>query len=411
MNEEEKSNTADDGATTAATTTAVVVEAAAEAATEVVAAVKEVLPPPPLSSAEGSGPPPPSSPTPTSTPTPTTTTTTPARRESHRARKSTSSTYVPEESFATKKEVLIPHGSGIKLSEMPTVVDNFKSVTWSDPILKKLYGIVFGVGKKKEFKSHLFQFNGLVYPTPTPAPPTNDKDQDKDKDVVDDTKERNRDLYKLKMYKLKMEELKNVMDLCDIDRSTESFSSNGDGDEKAKQQPDKEMLCIRFMEWLEQPKVNSNEKKSKTGNKKKRKSTSSSTTSSPSTTTPSKKKKTTKKSPTSATKKKVAATSPASSKKKTKKSPASSTKKVAKKGTAAAAATTTATTTSTGIVVEWNIPGVTLDKVRDKVQRIIEGGDKETLTVKSVRTALEEWLDMDLTKHKDTVRSLTMEFL
>merc|ERR1711935_552633 len=103
-------------------------------------------------------------------------------------------------------------------SEMPTVVNNFKSVTWSDPILKKLYGIVFGVGKKKEFKSHLFQFNGLVYPATTPTPPTssaptNDKEKDKEKDKdkdVDETKERNRDQYKLKMYKLKMEELKNV---------------------------------------------------------------------------------------------------------------------------------------------------------------------------------------------------------
>merc|ERR1712238_279832 len=63
------------------------------------------------------------------------------------------------------------------------------------------------------------------------------------------------------------------------------------------------------------------------------------------------------------------------------------------------------------LVFEWNIPGVTLEKVRNKVQRIVEKSDKETLTVKSVRTTLEEWLDMDLAEHKDTIRSLTMEFL
>merc|ERR1712238_158739 len=151
----------------------------------------------------------------------------------------------------------------------------------------------------------------------------------------------------------------------------------------------------------ENPQINTSDKKVR---KKKRKSTSSSPAK---TTTPSKKKA--KKSPASATEK-----SPASSKKTTKKSPASATKKVGrpkKATTTSTAASTTATTTSTGIVVDWKIPGVTLDKVRDKVQKIIEGGDKETLTVKSVRTTLEEWLDMDLTAHKDTVRSLTMEFL
>merc|ERR1712194_840728 len=107
------------------------------------------------------------------------------------------------------------------------------------------------------------------------------------------------------------------------------------------------------------------------------------------------------------------------SKKTTKKSPApaSATKKVVgrpKKATTTSSTSTTndaPTITSTGIVVAWKIPGVTLDKVREKVQKMIETGDKETLTVKSVRTHLEEWLDMDLTEHKDTVRSLTMEFL
>ena len=303
---------ADDDDDASATTATEVEKEAVAAAAEVAAGEVAVLPPadgrpntlPLTSTAEAAAPTPAAAAANNKSDTAAAAVDAAPRRESQRAqRKSSSSTYdhsyVPQESFATKKEVVIPAGTGIKLSDMPTVVTNFKAVTWSDPTLKKLYTIVFGVGKKKEFKRHLMQFNGLVYP------PNVIKDNGKD-----DTMERNRDLYKLKMYKLKMDELKEVMDLCDIDRSTESFSSGGEGgdDKKVKQQPDKEMLCIRFMEWLEDPQINTSDKK--VTRKKKRKSTS---TSSPAKTTPSKKKA--KKSPASATKK-----SPASIKKTTKKS-------------------------------------------------------------------------------------------
>lgn len=78
-----------------------------------------------------------------------------------RVRKSTTN-YVPEEE--TKKEIVIPDGKGTKLEDMPNVVAKFKDVTWSTPSLKNLYSIVFGVGQKKNFKAHLLQFNGFVFP-------------------------------------------------------------------------------------------------------------------------------------------------------------------------------------------------------------------------------------------------------
>ncbi len=78
-----------------------------------------------------------------------------------RVRKSATN-YVPEEE--TKKEIAIPDGKGEKLEDMPNVVSNFKDVTWSTPSLKSLYSIVFGVGKRADFKKHLLQFNGFSFP-------------------------------------------------------------------------------------------------------------------------------------------------------------------------------------------------------------------------------------------------------
>ena len=69
------------------------------------------------------------------------------------------------------------------------------------------------------------------------------------------------------MYKLKLDQLKEVMDLCDIDRSLERFGG--------KKSPDKDQLCNRFLEWLEEPKASG--KKLKGASKKpsaKRKSSS-----------------------------------------------------------------------------------------------------------------------------------------
>ena len=74
------------------------------------------------------------------------------------------------------------------------------------------------------------------------------------------------------MYKLKLDQLKEVMDLADIDRSLESFG---------KKNPDKDMLCTRFLEWLEEPKESGKKLKQKTAAKRKSSSTAKATKKSP----------------------------------------------------------------------------------------------------------------------------------
>ena len=56
-----------------------------------------------------------------------------------------------------------------------------------------------------------------------------------------------------------------------------------------------------------------------------------------------------------------------------------------------------------------HIPGVDIEKIREKVKIIVESADKDKLTVKGLRKMLENWLDMDLSEHKDTIRTIIME--
>ena len=163
------------------------------------------------------------------------------------------------------------------------------------------------------------------------------------------------------MYKLKMDELKEVMDLCDVDRSAESFGG--------KKSPDKDMLCTRFLEWLENPKASG--KKLKGASKKtaaKRKSSSSAT-----------------KAPKKAPAKKAKKEAP-KAKKKTKKAAAPADDED-----------------------EVNIPGVSTEKIRTKIASIVAKADKESVTVKDVRKKLEDWLDMDLVEYKNSIRALVMD--
>jgi len=62
-------------------------------------------------------------------------------------------------------------------------------------------------------------------------------------------------------------------------------------------------------------------------------------------------------------------------------------------------------------VLACTIPGVSGEKMRAKVGQIVSKADKDTLTVKGVRKLMEDWLDTDLSQHKDYIRALTMEFL
>lgn len=165
------------------------------------------------------------------------------------------------------------------------------------------------------------------------------------------------------MYKLKLDQLKQVMDLCDIDRSAESFGG--------KKNPDKDMLCTRFLEWLKEPKASG--KKLKGASKKasaKRKSSSSAAAKAPKKSSPAKKAK----KETSKPKKKKQSATPADDD-------------------------------------DINIPGVSTDKIRAKIKSIVANADKESVTVKDVRKKLEDWLDMDLVEYKNSIRTLVMDVM
>ena len=268
----------------------------------------------------------------------------------------------PEEYVEEKKEVVIPDGSGVKLEDIPNVVENFKAVTWSDPHLKMLYSLVFGGrGKKKEFKKHLLEFSGLVYAEGT------DKEEEREK-------------MKDKMYKLTMPELKAVMDLVDVNRSGDSFKL-GEGKSAGKEEH-----CQRLLEWLEKPHASGKKKgalvKKSSG---KRKSSGSAASA--------KKEKKEKKAPA----------------KKAKKTPPAAKKKSSAKKVSAEKASSSGSESEDEPVL--SIPGVDIDKVRAKVKSIVEKSDKDELTVKGVRKMLEEWLDTDLSKSKDAVRAIVMEVM
>ena len=258
----------------------------------------------------------------------------------------------PASTNAKVKEIY-PDGKGTKLKDIPNVVANLQAITWSDPHLRMLHQIIFGgIAKKKELKSDLLEFSGIVY-----------------------TKGKTEDDIKAKMYKLKMDDLKEVMDLIDVDRSTKSF---GLAENKS---PDKEDHCIRLLEWIEKPKASGNKKgKLEKAAPKKRKSSEGG---------------------------KKSKVSPAPSVKKTKKTAETNEKKVSSKPPAKSP--TTKVTNSVADEIDLNIPGVDIDKLKAKVKSIVEHGNRQELTVKSIRLILEEWLDTDLTEHKDAIRSIVMD--
>ena len=47
-----------------------------------------------------------------------------------------------------------------------------------------------------------------------------------------------------------------------------------------------------------------------------------------------------------------------------------------------------------------------IEKLRAKVRSIVENANNEELTVNEIRTVLEDWLDTDLSDHKDAIRAL-----
>ena len=233
------------------------------------------------------------------------------------------------------------------------VVENLKAITYSDVKMKTLYNLIFGQGKKKDFRKHLMQFNGLVY--------------------AEGTEESEREKLREKMYKLTMPQLKGIMDLCDINRSGDSF-----GLAEGKN-PGKEEHVTRFIEWLEMPVASGKKKgKSSSSSGKKRKSSSG-----------------------SAKKEKKEKAAPAKKAKSTKKKKA---KKVEKE-----VSSSDDDSSSDDEEIKLTIAGVDIDKVKAKVKSIVKSSDTDELTVKGVRKKLEEWLDCDLSKDKDAVRAIVME--
>ena len=232
------------------------------------------------------------------------------------------------------------------------VVENLKAITYSDVKMKTLYNLIFGQGKKKEFRKHLMQFNGLVY--------------------AEGTEESEREKLREKMYKLTMPQLKGIMDLADINRSGDSF-----GLAEGKN-PGKEEHVTRFIEWLEMPVASGKKKGKSSSSGKKRKSSSSG----------------------SAKKEKKEKAAPAKKAKSAKKKKA---KKVEKE------VSSSDDDSSDVEEIKLTIAGVDIDKVKAKVKSIVKSSDTDELTVKGVRKKLEEWLDCDLSKDKDAVRAIVME--
>ena len=233
------------------------------------------------------------------------------------------------------------------------VVENLKAITYSDVKMKTLYNLIFGQGKKKDFRKHLMQFNGLVY--------------------AEGTEESEREKLREKMYKLTMPQLKGIMDLADINRSGDSF-----GLAEGKN-PGKEEHVTRFIEWLEMPVASGKKKGKSSSSGKKRKSSSG-----------------------SAKKEKKEKAAPAKKAKSAKKKKA---KKVEKE------VSSSDDDSSDDEEIKLTIAGVDIDKVKAKVKSIVKSSDTSELTVKGVRKQLEEWLDCDLSNanDKDAVRKIVME--
>lgn len=163
-----------------------------------------------------------------------------------------------------------------------------------------------------------------------------------------------REALEEKCLKLQLKDLCSVMDLADIERGASSFDRN----------PTKPMLAARLADWLEKP--------SESGR--------------------SKRKLRTLKGAAKGGKKSSGAP-------KRKRAPkATSPKKAARRAAPPAR-------------VELNIPGTSAEAVERKIASIVASGDINTITVKNVRTELEEWLDEDLSAHRDGIRQLVMDAL
>lgn len=59
----------------------------------------------------------------------------------------------------------------------------------------------------------------------------------------------------------------------------------------------------------------------------------------------------------------------------------------------------------------FGIPGLSIEMVREKVKNVVENGNPAEISVMDIRNMLEEWLDEDLSAHRETVRYFILEAL
>jgi len=191
----------------------------------------------------------------------------------------------------------------------------------------------------------------------------------------------------LKIKKLKANDLKVVMDLVDVERDPKSFDDS--------KSPTKEMLTDRLLEWLEKPEESGRNKRKmkqlKGAAKGGRKSVGSATKKRKSTATTPKSSSTTKKEKRGRKKKKISDDTEEDDEEVEAEVVESTEEKSPVKK------------------IKFNIPGCTIKQVRAKVKDMVEKGDKNELSVKSVRLSLEEWLDCSLIDSKDIIRSIVMD--
>ncbi|CAM9163615.1 unnamed protein product [Choristocarpus tenellus] len=140
------------------------------------------------------------------------------------------------------KKVEVVMGKGVKLEDMPNVMERLLNIPRTAPVLTNLHHVIFGrVGKKSELKGNFRLFSGVV---------------------LSDQSDRTKLKARLESKKWTLPMLKEGMDLLEVPRFGSSFEGKT---------PDKSKLIERFMEWLENPQPSGKKLPGKTKAKGKRK--------------------------------------------------------------------------------------------------------------------------------------------
>ncbi|OQR87316.1 hypothetical protein ACHHYP_09136 [Achlya hypogyna] len=156
----------------------------------------------------------------------------PGERRSERARKSTAVFTVSAE-VKEEEEFVPPVGPGVKLREIPAVLEAVSKCTKKHgDLLTKLYQVMYSRRYSapiiKEVKQHILDFCGFA--------PIDDKEK----------REKFRDDLAVKLCRGTREFVEQLMDFLHIDRSRKSFTVKN-------LVPNKDELVYRIIDWLESP--------------------------------------------------------------------------------------------------------------------------------------------------------------